>query len=212
MDPTAPNARPGSQPGSQPDLPPDAPVAALFAALLATTQDALRGFIHGMVGSVEQAQDITQDVFVDAWRAAARGRAPFDGSGDEAGMRRWLFHVAYQRAVSALRHGRVLRIESLDVPLPPEPSRLHEPPPFEERVAEGEALQAVLNALDPPDAACLLLSVVQGFTAAEVAAILQITPAAAKKRLTRAKQRLRAAYFARHTHKATGRTGWEVPR
>jgi DNA-directed RNA polymerase specialized sigma24 family protein len=70
----------------------------------------------------------------------------------------------------------------------------------------------VLDALDPHDVACLLLSVVQGFTAAEVAAILQITPAAAKKRLTRAKQRLRAAYFARQTHQTTGTTGWEVPR
>jgi putative glutamine amidotransferase len=201
-----------------PDLPrldpsrPDPPGIALFASLLATAQEALRGFVRGMVGSVEQAQDITQDVFVDAWRAATQSRAPFDGTGDEPAMRRWLFHVAYQRAVSALRHGRALHIESLDTRLPPEPDRLYEPAPFEERVAEGEALQAALDALGPQDAACLLLSVVQGFTALEVAAILEITPEAAKKRLTRAKQRLRTAYFACQTHETMGPKGWEVRR
>ncbi len=53
----------------------------------------------------------------------------------------------------------------------------------------------------PQDAACLLLSVVQGFTAAEIAQIIDIAPEAAKKRITRAKQRLRAAYFAQEAEK-----------
>jgi RNA polymerase sigma factor (sigma-70 family) len=184
---------------------PDPPRLAVFAALLATTQDSLRGFVRGMVGSAEQAQDITQDVFVDAWRATTRRQAPFDGTGDEAAMRRWLFHVAYQRAASALRHRAVLRVESLDGALPLEPSQLYESAPFEDRIAEAEALQAALDALDPQDAACLLFSAAQGFTASEIATILEISPAAAKKRLTRAKQRLRAAYFARQTHEASGR-------
>jgi len=194
-----------------PDPPrPDAPGSAVFASLLATAQEQLRGFVRGMVGGVEQAQDITQDVFVDAWRAATRGQAPFDGAGDEPAMRRWLFHVAYQRAVSALRHGAVLQFESLDAHLPPEPDRLYDPTPFEDRVAEGEALQGALDTLGPQDAACLLLSVVQGFTAPEIAAILDLTPVAAKKRLTRAKQRLRSAYFACQKQETTGRKGREV--
>lgn len=197
----------------QPESPrTESPAVAGFAALIANAQGPLRGFVRGMVGSVEQAQDITQDVFVDAWRALARFAAPFDGTGDDAGMRRWLFHVAYQRAVSALRHRAVLDMESLDDELTPEPDRLYEPAPFEDRVAEGEALQTALDALGPQDAACLLLNVVQGFTAPEVAAILEITPMAAKKRLTRAKQRLRSAYFACHpgeapTWEASGQKG-----
>jgi putative glutamine amidotransferase len=189
---------------------PNPPDLALFASLLSTAQEPMRGFVRGMVGSVEQAQDITQDVFVDAWRAAKRRQAPFDGSGDEAAMRRWLFHVAYQRAVSALRHRSVLHVESLDGDLPLEPTRLYEPIAFEDRVAEGAALQAALDALDRQDAACLLFSVAQGFTTSEIAGILRITPAAAKKRLTRAKQRLRAAYFARQTQEASGRKGREA--
>jgi RNA polymerase sigma factor (sigma-70 family) len=163
-----------------------------------------------MVSSVEQAQDITQDVLVDAWRASGRGQAPFDGTGDDAAMRRWLFHVAYQRAASALRHRGVLRVETLDGDVPIEASRLYEPTPFEDRVAEAQALQAALGALDPQDAACLLFSAAQGFTALEIAAILEISPAAAKKRLTRAKQRLRAAYFAQQSQEAAGRKRWET--
>ena len=58
-------------------------------------------------------------------------------------------------------------------------------------------LTAALADLETADAACLLLNVVQGFTAREIAAMLEISPDAAKKRLTRAKQRLRDAYFAR---------------
>jgi RNA polymerase sigma-70 factor (ECF subfamily) len=184
---------------------------AQYAALLANTQNAVRGFVRGMVGSVEQAQDITQDVFVDAWRATSRGHAPFDGTGDEPAMRRWLFHVAYQRAVSALRHRAVLHVESLDEQTPLEMDHLYAPVPFEDRVVESEALQAALDALDPQDAACLLFSAAQGFTALEIATILQISPAAAKKRLTRAKQRLRAAYFAQQEREAIGRRG-ETPQ
>jgi RNA polymerase sigma-70 factor (ECF subfamily) len=189
----------------------NSPRLAQFAALLANTQNAVRGFVRGMVGSVEQAQDITQDVFVDAWRATSRGQVPFDGTGDEPAMRRWLFHVAYQRAVSALRHRAVLHVQSLDEQTPLETDHLYAPPPFEERIVESEALQAALDALDPQDAACLLFSAAQGFTALEIATILQISPAAAKKRLTRAKQRLRAAYFAQQGREAIGRRG-ETPQ
>jgi RNA polymerase sigma-70 factor (ECF subfamily) len=182
----------------------DSPPLVQFAELLASAQNALRGFVRGMVGSIEQAQDITQDVFVDAWRVTARAQAPFDGSGDEPAMRRWLFHVAYQRSVSALRRRAVLHVESLDEQAHLEPDHLYAPIPFEDRVAESEALQDALGTLDPQDAACLLLSAAQGFTAPEIATILQISPAAAKKRLTRAKQRLRAAYFAKQEHEITG--------
>jgi RNA polymerase sigma-70 factor (ECF subfamily) len=196
-----------------PELPqPDSLRLAQFAALLATTQESLRGFVRGMVGSVEQAQDITQDVFVDAWRVSARGQAPFDGTGGEPAMRRWLFHVAYQRSVSAMRRRAVLHMESLDEHTPLEADQLYAPIPFEDRVAEGEALQDALAALDPQDAACLLLSAAQGFTAVEIATILQISAAAAKKRLTRAKQRLRAVYFAKQERETTRSQRGEAQR
>jgi RNA polymerase sigma-70 factor (ECF subfamily) len=149
------------------------------------------------VGDAEQARDITQDVFMVVWRAAKEGAPPFTPGADERSIRRWLYCVAYRRAISVQRHERVLSIESLDGERAAHRERLAAPDAFDERIAERDALAAALADLETADAACLLLNVVQGFTAREIAAMLEITPDAAKKRLTRAKQRLRDAYFAR---------------
>jgi DNA-directed RNA polymerase specialized sigma24 family protein len=74
----------------------------------------LCGFVRGLIGNAEQARDITQDVFMVAWRAAKEGSPPFTANGDERSIRRWLYCVAYRRAISIQRHERVLSIESLD--------------------------------------------------------------------------------------------------
>jgi RNA polymerase sigma-70 factor (ECF subfamily) len=174
---------------------------ALFAELLSMTQGPLYGFVRGMVGDHEQARDVVQDVFVDAWRAARCAAPPFGNGSDLPAVRRWLFVVAYRAAASLVRHRRLITWEPLDTLRPPETAQFYEPAAFEDRLAEGEALHAALAAMAPQDAACLLLSVVQGFTAAEIAQIIDIAPEAAKKRITRAKQRLRAAYFAQEAEK-----------
>jgi RNA polymerase sigma-70 factor (ECF subfamily) len=170
-------------------------ITAEFASILERTQRPLRSFVRGLVGSAEQASDIVQDVFVDAWRTAQISKAPFDGNGDELAIRRWLFHVAYRRAAAVWRHNHVLHFESLEVTPALQLDRFYEPVPFEDRIAEGELLRKALAELGPQDAVCLLLNVVQGFTAMEIASILDIGPVAAKKRLARAKHRLRDAYF-----------------
>ncbi len=63
---------------------------------------------------------------------------------------------------------------------------------------EAEVLRATLAALPPESVALLLLSIVHGFTTAEIAEITGISHEAAKKRLARAKQWLRADYLARN--------------
>jgi RNA polymerase sigma-70 factor (ECF subfamily) len=176
---------------------------AVFASVLERTQIPLRSFVRGLVGSAEQASDIVQDVFVDAWRTAQLAKAPFEGDSDEPAIRRWLFHVAYCRAAAVWRHNRVLQFESLDVTPAPEVDRFNESEPFEDRVAESELLCKSLAELGPQDTACLLLNVVQGFTAWVIASFLDISLLAAKKRVSRAKQRLREAYFAENVGERT---------
>jgi RNA polymerase sigma-70 factor (ECF subfamily) len=114
---------------------------------------------------------------------------------DAAGAHRWLFRVAYNRAISLRRHTTALTWESLDQPDAFEASDPAQST-FEDRVMEEEALSAALGRLSAEDAACILLHVVQGFTAAEVAQIHGISLDAARKRISRAIERLRAAYFA----------------
>lgn len=182
------------------------PEATAFAHHLSHLQGPLFGFVYGMVGDREQARDIVQDVFVDAWRFASRGAPPFTQDLDELGARRWLFHAAYWRAMTLTRRARVIRWETLDSPTAAVHEHCDEQSPFEDRIAEGEALRDALTALSAEDAACVLLSVVQAMSSSEIAHVLGITAEAAKKRVSRAKQRLRAAYFAHET-----RTG-EYPR
>lgn len=169
---------------------------AAFAALVQQTQRALYGYLRGLMADEEQARDLMQDVFCDAWRAAKQGIPPFDLEGDERGRQRWLFHVAHHKAVSALRHRSVIRWEPLEQSMDAEALSLQASPPFEEQIVEGAALHAALTSLALEEASCLLLHVVQGFTSAEIAPIIGISPEACKKRLSRAKQRLRAAYLA----------------
>ncbi|HEU0026398.1 MAG TPA: sigma-70 family RNA polymerase sigma factor [Ktedonobacterales bacterium] len=168
-----------------------------FTQLLGDTQWAVYDFARGVVGDAEAARDIVQDVFVDTWRALTRHVEPFSGAAmSDTDIRRWLFHVAYCRAVSILRRRRMIAWEPLGDDDALEQDLAHEPEPLEDRVAEAEVLREALLSLGPSDAACLLLSAVHGYTSAEIAVIVDISPDAAKKRLSRAKRRLRAAYLA----------------
>lgn len=154
------------------------------------------GFLYGLVGQSEQARDLLQDTFYDAWRAVKRGAAPLVMGGAPEKMRRWLFHAAYCRAISALRRRRLIRWESLDERVAVEDEALGSRTSFEDQIAENAALGAALGTLSPKDVSCLLLMVVQGFTAAETAQILGASPQAIAERLSRAKRRLLDAYRA----------------
>jgi RNA polymerase sigma factor (sigma-70 family) len=135
-------------------------------------------------------------VFVNAWRTAQRPAAPFTAAIDGRAVQRWLFRVAYNKAIDIVRHHNVITWESLDPLSPLEPSGLGGASSFDDQLAESEALRAALARLGPQDVACLRLSVIEEFTSVEIAQILAITPEAARQRLSRATVRLRAAYFA----------------
>jgi RNA polymerase sigma-70 factor (ECF subfamily) len=172
------------------------PSPAEFTAMVNYYQGVLYSFLYGLVGNGEQAHDLTQDTFHDAWLATRRGVPPFSTlRGPSEDIRRWLFQAAYHRAISLLRRRRLIRFESLETRREDEQEAAGSGS-FEAALAEREALHRALGQLTPPDVACLLLRVVQGFSAAEAAAILETTPDNVNKRLSRAKQRLRVAYLA----------------
>ena len=169
-----------------------------FIAAVEPHESALLAFLCGLLGSSEQARDLTQDTLAEAWRAARAGAPPFLVGTADGEIRRWLFHTAYCNAVTVLRRRRLIRWEALDLTPAAECLPVSEMLPFEDQIAEGEALRAALAELSPQDTACLLLRVVQGFSAAEVGRIVGATPDIVTKRLSRAKQRLRAVYLAQN--------------
>jgi RNA polymerase sigma-70 factor (ECF subfamily) len=151
------------------------------------------------VGAEEQAQDILQDVFFDAWRAARSGTPPFGSAENEEGIRRWLFHAAYCDAISVLRRRKLIHWTSLDTPSVHESEHARVSESFEDHVLESQVMREALASLPAEEAAVLLLNAIQGYTATEIAGLFGISVDASKKRLSRAKQRLRAAYRA-HQH------------
>ncbi|HLZ24876.1 MAG TPA: sigma-70 family RNA polymerase sigma factor [Ktedonobacterales bacterium] len=170
-----------------------------FTELVERHERELYGFLRGMVRDAEQARDLLQDTFYDGWRAVKRETPPFDGPGKPEEQRRWLYHAAYCRAVSALRRHRLIRWESLhrsEAAL--EAGGLLTLAAFEDAIAESEAVSAALADLAPEDSACLLLTVVRGFTAVEAAEILGTSPQATARRVSRAKRRLLTVYLAQN--------------
>jgi RNA polymerase sigma-70 factor (ECF subfamily) len=178
-------------------VPPAVPAQAAFVAALEHNQTALYTFARNLIGDAEEAHDIVQEVFADAWRAALRQQPPFTAQSSETDIRRWLFHVTYQRAISLRRHRSILAWESLDFADPPEPSQSVPSLPFDQRLVEGDALREALARLNVDEVACIVLKVLQGFTLAEIARILDLSPAAARQRFSRAMRRLRTIYLAR---------------
>ncbi|HLV98983.1 MAG TPA: sigma-70 family RNA polymerase sigma factor [Ktedonobacterales bacterium] len=170
-----------------------------FTGVVDRHQNALCAFLHHLVGDIEQAYDLLQDTFHDAWRAAREGLPPFVADSDEDQMRRWLFRVAYYKGIAALRRRRLIRWESLDflISFGGEPDAASAP--FEDQLAESEALRAALARLAPQDRACFLLRAAHGLSAAEVGQIVGASPEVVRKRLSRARQRLRAIYLAQNT-------------
>jgi RNA polymerase sigma-70 factor (ECF subfamily) len=167
---------------------------ALFTALVDRHQHALCAFLHNLMNDFEQARDLMQDTFQEAWRAAQESKAPFVAGSDDDEMRRWLFQVAYHRGISALRRRKLIRWESLDLLTRSQAGS--DGASFEDQIVESDALRAALARLNAQDRACLLLRVVQGFSAAEVGRIVDASPDAVTKRLSRARQRLRTLYLA----------------
>src|SRR5215469_13477425 len=154
---------------------PRPPALALFERVMQQTQGQLLGFIRNLSGDDEEARDLLQEVYIAAWRAAVQEKAPFTVNAHEQECRRWLFHVAYCRVMSSLRHRSVIAWESLD---PTSGRALSEATPlsFEDRLAEGESLRQALRNLEPTDIACLLLRIVEGFSAVEIAQLTDTTP------------------------------------
>ena len=145
---------------------------------------------YRMLGNLEQAEDAVQEALLRAWK----GRASFDGG---PGARAWLYRIVTTTCFDVLRAAqrrgeRV--VESIaDVPwLQPCPDALLD----EAAEPEGAAIRretvelaylAVIQLLPARQRAVLLLRDVQGYSAAETAAILEVSVASVTSALQRAR-------------------------
>lgn len=157
---------------------------------------------YRMVGSVHDAEDLVQDALLRAWRSQDRFRG-------DSSVRTWLYRIATNVCLTALEHRsrRVLpsglggpaddpRAELAgrpDIPwLEPIPDALVSDPAkiVEDRDSLRLALITCLQQLPARQRAVFLLREVLGWSAAEVGEALDLSTAAVKSALQRARARL----------------------
>jgi RNA polymerase sigma-70 factor (TIGR02960 family) len=149
---------------------------------------------YRMLGSVQDAEDVVQETLLAAWRG-------FDSFEGRASVRTWLYRIATNRCLNALRTRarRPREVPAMADALPP--TREIEPlwlEPYPDVAAEYEARESIelsfivaLQHLPPRQRAALVLGDVLGFRIAEVAELLDTGEPSVKGALQRARAALR---------------------
>jgi len=190
-----------------------------FGELTSPYLTELRLHCYRILGSVQDAEDVLQETLLAAWR----GLGGYEG---RAGLRTWLYRIATNRCLNALRDsGRRPRPEPPEPPFePPAPTRRGEPvwlQPYPDALLDGlpdtafgpdvvyEAKESIALAfvsavqhLPPRQRAILLLRDALGFRSPEVANILDSSEAAVNSALQRARATMTAVLPARDRDRA----------
>jgi RNA polymerase sigma-70 factor (ECF subfamily) len=178
-----------------------------FRALTEPHRRELQVHCYRMLGSLQDAEDALQDTLLSAWQ----GIGGFEG---RASMRTWLYRIATNRCLDALRSARRRPAKEWDIPGvdPPEPTGLGEVvwlEPYPDALLEGAAgvplgpearyeqtesvslaFVTALQLLPPRQLAVLVLRDVLGFHANEVADMLDSTVESVTSALKRARASL----------------------
>ena len=193
--PTAPGAASG-QSGGQGE----------FDAFFAHYQQPLYGYLRRLVPADDAATDLAQEAFFRAWQHFAEVRTYERPAA-------WLFRVATNLAISHLRRrlpaslsqtARALRHDPDSSNPAADDELLVDPGDFATASAERDLINALLSRLPEQQRAALLLRAVHGFTCDEIAQTLSISPVAARKTLSRGRERFRGLYLAAQREAQSG--------
>jgi RNA polymerase sigma-70 factor (TIGR02960 family) len=155
---------------------------------------------YRMLGSFQDAEDALQDTLLGAWQGLG-------GFEERASVRTWLYRIATNRCLNALRSAGRRPASAWNIPgvEPPEPTRLGEVTwlePFPDALLAGSpgpearyeqaesvslAFVTALQVLPPRQVAVLILRDVLGFHASEVAGMLDSSVESVNSALKRAR-------------------------
>jgi RNA polymerase sigma-70 factor, ECF subfamily len=178
-----------------------------FEAATGPHRRELYAYCYRMTGSMSEAEDLVQEVYLRAWQA-------FDRFERRSSVRTWMYRIATNACLSALQRGRRRPLPSGLGPPSNDPHGLPDPPPagvlwlepipdrlvVDERADPAEvvaarhsvrvALVAALQLLPARQRAALILCEVLDLPVAEAAGLMDVSVAAVKSLLQRARARL----------------------
>jgi RNA polymerase sigma-70 factor (ECF subfamily) len=153
-----------------------------FRALYGATYPDLLRFVSRRVHP-SLAEDVVADTYLVAWRRLD------DVPVDPGRARAWLFATARHRLLNERRGAQ--RRELLTIRISEFPQNTRDPTPDAEQLARWVDLVAAWRRLTPADQEVLALTLWDGLSGPEAAAVLGISPVAYRLRLSRSRRALR---------------------
>jgi RNA polymerase sigma-70 factor (ECF subfamily) len=163
---------------------------AAFARLFDEFSAPIYNYVLRMVSDADRAADITQDTLIKAYKK-------LDTVTDAAATRSWLYRIATNTAIDDMRRRRMVSPMRDDEPVfanRPDPR-----PGPEAEVMAGtldERVQRALMTLRPNHRQCLLLSDLEDMSAMQIGEVMDLSYAAVRTLLCRARGEMRRALAA----------------
>ena len=142
-----------------------------------------------LTGNEEDARDVAQDAYLRAWRGIGRFRG-------EAQFSTWLYRITANAAATHTQRRRRQRTEQLDDYAEPVEERIESlPGPAAESAEALDRVSLAISTLPVKLRHVVVLKDVYGLSHEEIATELDISVAAAKVRLHRARRKLKDLLF-----------------
>ncbi|HUH16658.1 MAG TPA: RNA polymerase sigma factor [Methylomirabilota bacterium] len=161
-----------------------------FAHLFEEFSAPIYNYVLRIVADADRAADITQDTFIKAYRK-------LDTVTDATSTRSWLYRIATNTAIDDMRRRRMVTPMGDDAPAyanRPDPR----PGPEEQVMAStlDDRVQRALLRLRPNHRQCLLLSDLDDMSAQQIGEVMNLSYAAVRTLLCRARGEMRRALAA----------------
>lgn len=157
-----------------------------YGRLVMTYAQIARRVAYGVLGNWDEADDVVQDAALAGWQALDR----FD---TDRAFRPWFLRIVSNAALDQLRRRKVRDSDSLDETIP---SRRAGPDLATDRVMLRERLSAAMALLPERQRVAVMLFDGEGYSHAEIAAVLQVPEGTVRSYVFHARRALRKSLAA----------------
>jgi RNA polymerase sigma-70 factor, ECF subfamily len=157
-----------------------------FAVIYQRHSSSAFSLAYRMMGSRALAEDVTQEAVLSAWRSAAR----YDSG--RGSVRTWLLGIVHNRAIDAMRRGKVRDFPRVDDETAAE--RLESGERTDAEVArreEAATIRAAIDTLPREQSQVIELAYFGGFTHTEIASMIHAPVGTVKGRMRLGLKKLR---------------------